>query len=249
MSGVKRLYEESELRKRLKEHLISISDDELREFISNHEGSFYKGTEYWNALKDERYSEEISWLSKERHAFENFLASTNEIKSIIPQNPPPILIKMNYSYIITLMESCLCDMLKSIVLYNDTYLMNAITKIEDLKQQKVNLFQIYSDVNIVKKMVLSTLSDILYHNIPKVISIYSIVLGERKPENIIEKTEFICKAVDIRHDIVHRNGYNKDGDAHELNMEILNFTIAKISEFVQCMHSYIESSKYKVEPF
>lgn len=249
MGGVKKIYEESELRKRLKEYLISISDEELRDYISSHEGSFYQGTEYWDVLKDERYSEEISWLSKERHAFENFLASINEVQSIIPQNPSLILIKMNYSYVITLMESCLCDMLKSIVLYDDAYLKNAITKIEDLKQQKVNLFQVYSDVNIVKKMALSTLSDILYHNIPKVISIYSMVLGERKPENITEKTEFICKAVDIRHDIVHRNGYNKEGNEHELNLEILNLTIAKICEFIQCMHSYIESSKYKTGLF
>ncbi|EOX3183656.1 hypothetical protein ACIMOF_04140 [Escherichia coli] len=249
MGGVKKLYEESELRKRLKEYLITISDEELRDFISNHEGSFYKGTEYWDALKDERYAEEISWLSKERHAFEDFLASINEIKSILPKNPSPILIKMNYSYVITLMESCLCDMLKSIVLYDDKYMINALTKIEDLTKQRVSLFQVHSDARIVQKMVLSILSDILYHNIPKVVSIYSMVLGEKQPENVRDKTGVICKTVDIRHDIVHRNGFNKDGVEHILNAEILTLAIDNIAEFIQYMHRYIESSKHKIEPF
>ncbi len=58
-------------------------------------------------------------------------------------------------------------------------------------------------------MVREYLVNIIYHNLSKVQNLYKTVLEIKFPNNLSP----IYKAISIRHDIVHRNGKSKDGQA------------------------------------
>ena len=75
----------------------------------------------------------------------------------------------------------------------------------------------------IKDKVKKTLNGLLYHNLPKIREIYKQVLD-------VEFGDFgvLNGAIEIRHDIVHRNGKDKDGIMHNITKE----EVLKIAEHV-----------------
>ncbi|GFV90233.1 uncharacterized protein TNCV_4379481 [Trichonephila clavipes] len=96
------------------------------------------------------------------------------------------LVKMQFSYSVTVLEACLSEMLKSLVLTSGFYIRNALANIPELQKSTVSLLEAYDyqDKSEIEKAVITYLSKVLYHNIPKVITLYSSILGIEKPTHI-----------------------------------------------------------------
>lgn len=103
---------------------------------------------------------------------------------------------------------------------------------------------VYSNSDIVKKIVLKTLSDFLYHNIAKIVPVYSAVLGEKSPDEVRKNMRPVILISKVRHDIVHRNGVDKDGNPVLLNKEVLLQAMKDIYDFVDNMKSSIDLAWY-----
>jgi len=58
---------------------------------------------------------------------------------------------MTYSYSVTLMEICLGDVIKSVVLSDKYYLKNAIANIDELRDVKFLLMNVCSNNDFVKR--------------------------------------------------------------------------------------------------
>ncbi|WP_337263612.1 hypothetical protein [Serratia sp. MMO-24] len=217
-------------------------DASSQEWVDLVDGS----SKYYLILNMQLYDEEFNRLSIENTAFINFLSQIEELRDNIPDSPSSMTLKMNYSFSVTLMESCLGDMLKHAILNEKIFLSNALRNVEELKQKKVSLLEVYEIDDLVKKYVLSVLSDYLYHNIAKIVPVYNCVFNEKLPSIIYDRMKNIIKIVRIRHDIVHRNGFDKDGNEHKLTNENLKVTIQNIIDFVQSMNMYIETAKKKL---
>lgn len=217
---------------------VEEGDDEWNELKEEYQNNC-EGFEddYWD---DEEYELEIGWLKKENSAFTTFLTQINEIDLSKRKNKSDQDIKMKYSYMITLMESCLSDMLKSIIFTDDIYLLNALKYVDDFKSTKITLLEVFENNDIVKKIVLKKLNEILYHNVEKVTKIYSLVLQEKLSMDIKEKIGDIVKIVNIRHDIVHRNGYDIMGELKNTTLSDLSNTKENIINFIQNMDKYIQ---------
>jgi len=65
------------------------------------------------------------------------------------------------------------------------------------------------------------LSDFLYHNIAKIVPVYSAVLGEKSSDEVRNNMLPVILIPKVRHDVVHRNGVNRDGNPVLLNKEVL----------------------------
>lgn len=239
MGGVKRYIEQME------------ADEAMYEWISERvDYGVVEGDPEWEEEK-ERYLSgaafemdldivDYDWLTAENIAFSQFDMQMNILKDELPENPSLPLMKMTYSYMVTLMETCLSDMIKSLVLGDENYLKNAIVNISELKKRQLSLAEVFRTEDVVKKVVIQTLSDYLYHDVKKIVAIYNAVLGEKTPDNVRSEMPHVIAITQLRHDIVHRNGHDKEGKPVLLDKKTL-------TEAMDHIHSFVKHIKVSVD--
>ena len=72
-----------------------------------------------------------------------------------------------------------------------------------------------------------TLRDIIYHNLPVIKNIYRSTL-----DIDLGDISNLMKCISIRHDIVHRNGKDKDGNLRIINKDDVLNIATSVSEFI-----------------
>lgn len=122
----------------------------------------------------------------------------------------PTVNRMAFIQQFAALEAYLSNTLIGLVLNKPTVLATALTAIHDLRDMKLSLADIHADPDIVKRTVAGRLRDLMYHNFEKVGSIYHATLGFHLfPDSNCRQRMF--RALPIRHDCVHRNGKDKEG--------------------------------------
>ncbi len=93
--------------------------------------------------------------------------------------------------------------------------------------------------------VQTKLAEVLYHNLSKVKVMYKKILDI----DIIEDNDemaYLNNAVNIRHDIVHRNGRkNNDGkkeDFHDISLDMIKDIILHVNKLVESVEEQIKIS-------
>jgi len=146
--------------------------------------------------------------------------------------------RLVFSHLITALEAYLGDTLLNNALEDDGAVTRLIQEVSDLTQKKFTLKDIAADPNLVKKEVREYLRSILYHNLAKVDVIYGIALQSRiLPLLVGSSKKDLFQSVLLRHDCIHRNGFDKDGAALTI------FT----RQFVQEKSSLIKDFVEKIE--
>ncbi|MCG7876958.1 MAG: HEPN domain-containing protein [Candidatus Thiodiazotropha endolucinida] len=157
---------------------------------------------------------------------------------------PNIFYKMAYAHAVTVFEVYMEDIAKSLVTHDDGFLhayirhSNAVGSVQfSLKDVLIKKDEIDVSLKIdnLRKSALSHLSSGLYHDIPKVLNTFEYILQRQVS---IESGD-MKKIVHIRHDIVHRNGKNKNGDHHDIDMSSVIEAIDAIQQFSQELRSEI----------
>ncbi len=182
--------------------------------------------EYQDFLSDmamEEYENE-KWLKQHPHTeiYKIAINLLEQIKEEGKQSTSEVFIKMKIAYIVTIMENCLSEMIKSVVLSHNRYVENAIRNINELKAKNISLSELINKESNANKYVQEYLSDILYHRIQLVVEIYKAVLQPKQYPRFPLKN--INELMKLRHDIVHRNGKTKTTDEkiHTFNTATLN---------------------------
>jgi hypothetical protein len=121
-----------------------------------------------------------------------------------------LLNRMVFSHQVTALEAYLGDTLLRAVLGDEAAMDRLMATNTDLLREKFTLAEIAADPNLVKKNIRKYLHSILYHNLPKVDVVYNIAL-QVKVLNLISDKPRLFKAIKLRHDCVHRNGFDDDG--------------------------------------
>lgn len=78
--------------------------------------------------------------------------------------------------------------------------------------------------------------EIIYHHLPRVKNIYKSTL-DIDLGNISE----LMECISIRHDIVHRNGKDKDGNLQNINKEDIVRLASIVSDFIRNIESQFVS--------
>lgn len=193
---------------------------------------------------------ELEWLNKNGSSeiHQSFILQLDTLKKITDKSLKnnnflevilnhDLIHKIAYSYAVTLLEAFLGDTLKSLINENPKYLNNAIVNVKDLKSARYSLSELSVEDIDVNRLVLKKISELMFHNIRKIKTIYEEVLGYELKIDISE----ILKIINIRHHIVHRNGKTIDGEHIKITIDELSDAIIQIKKFADGLQLIINS--------
>ncbi|MFQ2506366.1 HEPN/Toprim-associated domain-containing protein [Aeromonas caviae] len=159
--------------------------------------------------------------------FENSIV---ELKGIKFDESTPVLQRMIFSSVITAMESYLSDTLKKNVLNRDAIKKKFVKNSDHLKNSgKIFLNDIFDELSKIDEKIIGEIDKISFHNVGTVINLYRNVLLCSFPK---DKVAQLTKSVEIRHDIVHRNGKTTDGSIIHITKEDVENLMILVSDVV-----------------
>ncbi|HCD1361400.1 TPA: HEPN/Toprim-associated domain-containing protein [Enterobacter hormaechei] len=162
-----------------------------------------------------------------RHARQS-LSELSALVSSAPENP--VLVRMCYSGIITVMEAYLADIFIRAVKHPSVK-RRFVESYEKFRgSTKKPLSDIYNQLDSLDKVIEEELFGLSFHHIPTVIKLYQECLLVSFPPDILNN---IARSVTIRHDIVHRNGRDKKGKHHLIECHHVN-------QLEELMHEFLE---------
>ncbi|MDD2776301.1 MAG: hypothetical protein PHU06_10120 [Gallionella sp.] len=246
----------------IKDYLFDLqnerADEWIRQRLQNEDSDEH--SDEWNVLAQEyhdyqehlfeeaEHQAELKWLrengSSQIHKF--FMDELAALEGITQRNlenrggmlfmpNSQLITKMAFAYSVTLLEAFLGDTLKSLITENDKFLENAIANVDEVKKAKYSLSDLQGSGTDVKSLTVRKISEILFHNIPKVKVVYEQVLGKSLSIDISK----VNKISEIRHHVVHRNGRTLDGEHIVVTAEDLYNAILCIKEFSSDLQAQI----------
>jgi len=144
-----------------------------------------------------------------------------------------IVNRMIFSQQITALEAYLGDTLLNEVMGDKAAMQRLIDMDADLAKEKFTLSEVSKDPSLVERKVRTHLREVMYHNLKKVDVLYNIALGIRILDLTTDKAS-LFRAVLLRHDCVHRNGFDKEGN------EIDVFTKAFVQDTADLIKAFVE---------
>ena len=137
-----------------------------------------------------------------------------------------VLYRLLYANIITRMETFLSDTLKSYVLSSENNIRFFTENYAPFKKELVPLSDIYKKKDNHPACVRQILDSLMYHDLPKIKQVYKIINVD------IGDIGDLVKAVIIRHDIVHPNGKDKDGNQRTITRSMVEELATKVADLI-----------------
>ncbi|MCF6244929.1 MAG: winged helix-turn-helix domain-containing protein [Sulfurovum sp.] len=182
-------------------------------------------------IAEEKFLQQNSLIITEY--FSEFNRSIENIKelaeiTITNNSLQPHYFNMLYSSVITSLETYLSDALKFNLANNEEFLIKFVETFQDFKNVKCDFNDIFNLCNSIESIVEEGLRSFLYHNLPKIQGIYKATF-DIKFLSISE----LMQSISIRHDLVHRNGKDKNGTLHNITKDNVLELCNKTLSFVQ----------------
>ncbi|NMH64592.1 hypothetical protein [Shewanella salipaludis] len=236
----------------IKEYMFDLQEEEMTQWIREHldDDEADEETPGWDDLTQEwsfmqeslqEEHEYIQWYTSHSYSelHRSFQFQIHNLRDLtdlqVAVSHEETFYKMAYAHAVTLMESFLADSIRSLIISDDKYFQNAITKVEDLKDIKYTLKDIAKQPDGARGFAIKELSGVMYHNIPKVREILKSILGQSISIDISD----VCKITTLRHDIVHRDGKTTDGNLIKVDKDIALEAIDAVEVFVEKVASEI----------
>ena len=181
---------------------------------------------------DEYYEEQINSILAEKNYYDLFIKEINNLKRLngIDINDHELqktLLRQIFSGAITCLEEYLSSTLIREVIQNDENFKNFVRTFHDIRNERFSLSEIFEKLDQLKDTVKRRLLDIIYHDLPKVKGMYEDSLKIKFPE-----IGDLMKDIISRHDMVHRNGKNKDGEEIIISRQVVESVISRVEIFV-----------------
>lgn len=156
--------------------------------------------------------------------YEQLVTSVDNLKAMmaisLPENQKQILLKMMFVNIITLLEAFLSEYFISRIETEPDSLKKFVESNLEFKNTKFLMSEVYKVKENIYKTVKEYLVEMIWHNIPKVNNLYIVAFNI----NFSEKIGCLMKAINKRHDLVHRAGKTKEGEEITLTKdEVFSF--------------------------
>lgn len=188
----------------------------------------------------------IETINDKHTAYEVYTYSINQIENLLKLHIEEselreYFYRMIYANVIASMEAYLSKTIILIVLNNNDMFWKFVNKF-DWNKEKVCMEDIKNTYDNMNINVQTKLAEVLYHNLSKVKAMYKNILSIDILEDNDEMV-YLSKAVNIRHDIVHRNGRkNNDGkkeDFHNISLEMIKDIIIHVNKLVENVEAQI----------
>lgn len=182
-------------------------------------GGYYRG---FNHIKN-MFTEHTSFF----YSFEENVQNLKHLLEI-KTDKQQALNYLLYSNVITLLETYLSDVFISTVCNFLPLMRRLLESDPEFKNRKFDLSDIFSKYDNLHTDIQEYLSGLLYHNISKIKNLYESVLSISFPSDLV----FLYKAVDVRHDLVHRNGKSKKGIKHKIGKTDVDNLLSSVITFI-----------------
>lgn len=218
-----------------------VSDDAIDELAEELESESY---EWAGKPSDKNYDDYYYEVISANAKFHGTLTENlNNIRKLLNINLAPdlnnLLNMMLFVNVITALETFLSDAFVGIVIGNERLTRKFVSSNTDFSDRKLSLNEIFDRMDNVKKEVRNYLLDLIWHNLAKVKNIYKNTLGIDFSPYMNNLYEAVAK----RHDIVHRSGKTKDGNA----IIVTRDQIEKLMQEVKSFADHINSAwEYKI---
>ena len=172
--------------------------------------------------EDDDYYDKL--LFKETHS------DTEKAVEAIEQLPQEIkdnLYRLLYANIISKLEAFLCDTIVSYVLSSEAHKRKFVQRYKPLATQNFPMSAIYTKYEALDTIIKGALTSIVYHDIVLVRTLYKNIINIDLPN-----AKAIEEAIHIRHDIVHRNGKDKDGNLHTIQRADVEILLEHVKDFI-----------------
>lgn len=191
----------------------------------------------------EQYEAERAWF--EHHPFlETYSVFAEKLRSLKrmvsrQEDPDPdnMLQKMAYVHAVTLFEAMVGDVLKATVLAYPHLMHRMATKLGDDKKYKYELPKI-AKLGL-EGIILEIINAQLYHNPVTVKHHVSTVSGWPLPDSHMAAMQLV---IDIRHDLVHRDGKTITGGLHHIDSIAVHRCIAVIEDFANDIFETLDTA-------
>lgn len=164
--------------------------------------------------------------------FNEIINNSQEIINIeVSDKSKKNLLVMLYGHIVAAVEAYLSSTFIEKVFSTDDfkYIRKLVETDPEFASRKFTIKEIFTKQEELKNDVKLYLRELIFHKIDKVKLMYKNVLDINFGDDI----KWLFEAVMLRHDCVHRAGYNKDGNEIELNKEQLEELIIKCKNLVE----------------
>ena len=186
----------------------------------------------WQADETETEKEQLEAILSNTDFYRTFLDEIASLRvlnklSVPDQKAKKTLRRHLYVGVIACLETYLSDAFINTVLSNENYLKSFFTSFKDFREQKLGMNELLDSASKAEEIAKKAMLKVIYHNLPKVSNMYEKTLNIEFP-----KFSEIYKAVSIRHDLVHRNGKNKDGIEISIDSIVVDDIISKVESFI-----------------
>lgn len=189
-------------------------------------------------VEDDEYYDKL--LFKETHSdTKKAIEAVEKLSQEIKEN----LYRLLYANIISKLETFLCGTIVNYVLSCETHKRRFVQNYEPLATQKFQMSAIYAKYESLDIIIRGALTSIVYHNIEHVRKLFKKVADIELPN-----TKIVEEAITIRHDIIHRNGKDKEGNLHTITRKDVEMLSDHLLDFIYEVDSLM-SAKVHSEAF
>lgn len=174
-------------------------------------------------------------ISKNVKPYKSFLEATYELDAMLAIPLPDkklseTLARILFATAITAMETYLSDTFINRVLGDEQLLRRCVESDPELSNRKLELGEIFKRREVLEEEVRTYLSDLLFHNLAKIRLMYLAVLDVQFPSDL----QAVFRAVQARHDIIHRSGKSKSGS-------VVPTTAAEVRSLVKSLKDLVRA--------
>lgn len=134
---------------------------------------------------------------------------------------------MLFAQVVTAIEAYLSSSFISTVVNSDALIRRLVETDPELAKRQFSLKEIFTQWEDLKFLVARYLKDLIFHDLKKVKPMYLSVL-----DIDFGDVSWLFKAIHIRHDCVHRNGFDKDGSQHQIESDAIIDLVKKCARLV-----------------
>lgn len=230
----------------IREKLDNYEADELTEGWDEAEEEY---EEYLNLQSsqwlDEGYEDYLqsiqdNWTVEGKTSFQIFNEIIDNSQVIIGLSVDNFQVQKNlfvmvYGHIVAAVEAYFSSTFIDTVMASDIFLRKLVETDREFASRKFTIAEIFTKKEQLDEDVKSYLRGLIFHDIKKIKRMYKDVLDIDFGKNL----KWLFEAVNLRHDCVHRAGYDKDGNEVDLDKEKIENLIKECQNLVNMIEDKI----------
>lgn len=167
--------------------------------------------------------------------FENAISDIESLLTLAEGNQT--LLRLLYANSITAMETYLGDTIRKQVLSRPAIMRRFVETNSDLRDKKIPIADLFNAHDAIKQTVAEILERTVFHQLDRVIGLYKNVLGVDFPA---QRLGVLRAAVEVRHDIIHRNGKTLSGKTVDVTTKDILDLLKTILEIITAVDQQVQ---------